>query len=74
MNKKRKMTVQHYRSQLFSHMFDRYICHHNLKGIYNKVVIVEGVAETYYFHVIARQEHLRFAEMIAEGYHKDFDK
>lgn len=74
MNRKRKMTVQQYRSQLFSYMFDRFIRRHHLDGIYNKVVIVQGVAESYYFHVITRQEHLRFADMIAEGHHQDFDK
>lgn len=75
MNKRKKgMTVQQYRSQLFSHMFDRFTCQNNLNNIYNRVVVIQGVAEPYYFHVIARKEHLKYADMIAEGHHRDFDK
>ena len=36
--------------------------------------IVEGVAENYYFHIIARKHHLVFADMISEGIQKDFGK
>lgn len=32
------------------------------------------VAETFYFHVIYRKRHQRYAEMIAEAYQKDFGK
>lgn len=72
--KKKKMTVQQYRSILFSHMFERFVINHKLDGVYNKVVVVQGVAEPYYFHIIARREHLMYADMIAEGHHNDFDK
>ena len=68
------MTVQQYRSLLFSHMFDRFCSNQHLTDVYNRVVVVQGVAEPYYFHVIARQEHLKYADWIAEGHHKDFDK
>ena len=72
--RKSNMTVQEYRSQLFSCMFERFITQHHVSAIYNRVVTIQGVSEPYFFHIIARQEHLAFADMIAEGHHKDFDK
>ena len=66
--------VQEYRSRLFSAMFNRYVTRHHLVGFCNHVVAIEGVAETFYFHVIYRKEHEAYAEMIAEGHQKDFGK
>ena len=60
-------------SELFSRMIEHYVSRHRLEGISNKVVVDEGVAEPYYFHIISRSEHQQFADMIAEGHHKDFD-
>ena len=71
---KRKMSVQQYRSILFTRMFEHYIYHHHLDGICNRVVTVEGVAENYYFHIIARQEHIQYVDMIAQGHQMDFGK
>ena len=71
---KKNIPVQEYRSRLFSLMFDRYVKQHHLNGFSNKVVVIEGVAEPYYFHIISRSEHSKYADMIAEGHHKDFDK
>ncbi len=75
MSKRRtETTVQQYRSELFSCMFEHYVSRHHLEGISNKVVVIEGVAEPYYFHIISRDEHQKIADMIAEGHHRDFDK
>ncbi|MBQ9678955.1 MAG: hypothetical protein IJV44_12560 [Prevotella sp.] len=75
MSKRRKgVTVQQYRSELFSRMFEQYVSKYHLEGVCNKVVVVEGVAEPYFFHIISRSEHLKFADMIAERHHEDFDK
>lgn len=71
---KKNISVQEYRSRLFSIMFDRYVSQHNLTDYSNKVVEIEGVAENFYFHVISRKEHSKYAELIAEGYKKDFGK
>ena len=68
------MTVQQYRSLLFSHMFDRFASQNHIDNIYNRIVVIRGVAEPYYFHVITRKEHLAYADMIAEGHYRDFDK
>jgi len=72
MNK--NMSVQEYRSRLFSRMFERYVAQHHITDIFNRVTIVEGVAENYYFHIIARKRHLVYADMISAGIQKDFGK
>lgn len=72
--KKEHMTVQQYRSLLFARMFERFTNYHHIEDVYNRVVVVQGVVEPYFFHAISRKEHLKYADMIAEGYHKDFDK
>ena len=72
--KKKDMTVQEYRSRLFSAMFKRYISLNDLDDICDNEVRIEGVAETFYFHVIYRKEHEVYANMIAEWHHSDFDK
>ena len=71
---KKNMPVQEYRSRLFTAMFERYIIHYHIDDFCNNVVKVEGVAETFYFHVIYHKEHQKYAEMIAEGLQKDFGK
>ena len=71
---KKNIPVQEYRSRLFSAMFNRYVAQHHIDGVCNHVVEIEGVAETFYFHVIYRKEHEAYAEMIAEGHQKDFGK
>jgi hypothetical protein len=71
---KKKIPVQEYRSRLFELMFNRYVSLHNIDNMCNKVVKIEGVAEDFYFHIIYRQEHLKYAEMIAEGHLNDFGK
>ena len=71
---KKNIPVQEYRSKLFSLMFERYASQHNLANFSHKVVEIEGVAENFYFHIISRKEHLKYAEMIAEGHRRDFGK
>ena len=71
---KKNMSVQEYRSRLFSRMFERYVAQHHITDIFNRVTTVEGIAENYYFHVIARRHHLIFADMILASIQKDFGK
>ena len=71
---KKTMSVQEYRSRLFSRMFDRYVSQHSINNIYNKVIKVEGVAEDYYFHVIGNKEYIDYANIIGEGIQQDFGK
>ena len=71
---KKSITVQEYRSRMFSAMFKRYISQHSIDNVFDDEIKINGVAETFYFHVIYRKEHERYARMIAEGHHEDFDK
>ena len=71
---KKNMSVQEYRSRLFSNMFERYVSGHHIVGIRNKVVSVKGIAEDYFAHVIVREEHVYLAKIIGEGIQKDFGK
>ena len=71
---KKKIPVQEYRSRLFSAMFNRYISQHHLHDYCNHVVEVEGVSEPFFFHIIYRKEHEKYADLIAKGHQKDFGK
>lgn len=73
-SKKKDMPVQEYRSKLFSAMFHRYVSQHHISNLYNNVVKIKGVAETFYVHIIYRQEHSKYAKMIAEENLKEFNK
>ena len=71
---RKSIPVQEYRSRLFSAMFKRYMSQQDKDDFCDDEIKINGVAETFYFHVIYRKEHQLYAEMIAEGHHKDFDK
>jgi hypothetical protein len=71
---KKDMSVQEYRSCLFSRMFERYVTAHCIEGVKNQIVIVKGVAEDYFAHIIAREEHIHYAKLIDDGIRKDFGK
>ena len=71
---RKSIPVQEYRSRLFSAMFKRYMSQQDKDVFCDDEIKINGVAETFYFHVIYRKEHQLYAEMIAEGHHKDFDK
>ncbi len=73
-SQKRNMTVQEYRSRIFSAMFMRYLSQHQELDIYDDEIKIDGVAEPFFFHVIYHKHHLHYAEMIAEGHIKDFGK
>ncbi len=72
--KRESMSVQEYRSRLFSKMFEQYLTHHHIEGIRNRVVEIEGVVETYYVHVIARNSHQKYVDMISMGIQRDYGK
>ena len=71
---KKDVTVQEYRSRMFSAMFKRYVSQHKIADIFDDEIKIDGVAESFYFHVIYHKEHAQYAKMIADGYHEDFDK
>ena len=71
---KKNMTVQEYRSRMFSVMFKRYVTQQQLFDVCDDEIKINGVTEPFFFHVIYHKNHQHFAEMIAEGHIKDFGK
>ncbi len=55
-------------------IFKRYMSQHHIVDIYDNEIKIDGVAETFYFHVIYHKKHEQYAKMIADGHHEDFDK
>ena len=68
------MSVQEYRSRMFSAMFKRYISQQQQLDVCDDEIKINGVAEPFFFHVIYHRHHQHYAEMIAEGHVKDFGK
>ena len=68
------MTVQEYRSRMFSAMFKRYVSQQKHIDVCDDEIKINGVAEPFFFHVIYHKCHQHYAEMIAEGHIKDFGK
>ena len=63
---KNAMPPQEYRSRLFEGLFKRYTKLHAVRNINLSVITVNGIGETYYFHLIYRDIHARFAPMISQ--------
>ena len=73
-SQKKNMTVQEYRSRIFSAMFKRYVSQQVQLDVYDDEIKINGVTEPFFFHVIYHKQHQHFAEMIAEGHIRDFGK
>lgn len=73
-SQKKNMTVQEYRSRMFSAMFKRYVSQQDQIDVCDDEIKINGVAESFFFHVIYHKRHQHYAEMIAEGHVKDFGK
>lgn len=58
------LSVQEYRSKLFSHLFDTYMYSHQVTGISNTPVIIEGQNYAQYMHLIARDKHEYIVDLV----------
>ena len=71
---KNAMPPQEYRSHLFERMFQRYTQLHEIRSIHLSVVEINGMNESYFFHVIYHERQKQIASIIAndlrEGYGK----
>lgn len=63
---KNAVPPQEYRSRLFDRMFQRYTRTHHLDEIRLSVIAIEGIDETYYFHLIYRDVHAHYAMAISQ--------
>ena len=71
---KNAMPPQEYRSRLFRRMFQRYIKQNHIHDVLLSVVEVSGINESYYFHVIYRDEKADIAAMIADDLREGYSK
>ena len=72
--KKNAMPPQEYRSKLFEKMFQRYTKHKGLNKVRLSVFTVEGINETYYFHLIYRDVHADYASAISKDIREGLSK
>jgi hypothetical protein len=63
---KNAMPPQEYRSRLFENLFKRYIKLHSVRNVNLSVITVNGIGETYYFHLIYKDIHSKFASIISQ--------
>ena len=73
-SRRKNMSVQEYRSRMFSAMFKRYVSQEQQLDVCDDEIKINGVAEPFFFHVIYHRQNQYYAEMIAEGHVKDFGK
>lgn len=58
------LSVQEYRSKLFSHIFDSYMLSHQVSGFTNTPVIISGEGYSQFMHLIARDKHQSIVDAI----------
>ena len=70
----KSLSVQEYRSKLFSHLFELYIHSHQVSGISNTPIIIHGEGYIQFMHLIARNSHQNIVDLIkndvVEGWRK----
>lgn len=71
---KNAMPPQEYRSRLFEKMFQRYTKQHGINNVRLAVFTVEGIGETYYFHLIYRNVHSLYALAISQDIKEGLSK
>lgn len=71
---KKNIPVQEYRSNLFRLMFERYMSTHDVDNVHLSVITVQGVEETFYFHLIYRECHAHLAPVISQDINEGYGK
>ena len=60
----KNLSVQEYRSRLFSYMFDTYMVSHQVSGFSNTPIIISGEGYKQFMHLIARDSHQSIVDLI----------
>lgn len=68
------ISVQEYRSRLFSQLFNTYIRSHQIEGVFNYPIRIDGEGYSYFMHVIARKKHENVVKMIGFDILEGFGK
>ena len=70
----KNLSVQEYRSRLFSHIFESYMVSHQVSGYTNTPIIIEGVGYTQFLHLISRAKHDYIVNLIKDDVIKGWGK
>ena len=62
----KNLSVQEYRSRLFSYMFDSYMESHQVSGFSNTPIIINGDGYRLFMHLIARSKHQSIVDVIKD--------
>ena len=62
----KNLSVQEYRSKLFSYMFDSYMESHHMSGFLNTPIIIEGEGYKQFMHIISRSKHQSIVDLIKD--------
>ena len=62
----KNLSVQEYRSRLFSYMFDSYMESHQVSGFSNTPIIINGDGYRQFMHLIARSKHQSIVDVIKD--------
>lgn len=71
--KKSGMSVQRYRSMLFSLLFEKHTKYLPL-GVVNVPIFFDFMGHETYIHILAREEHLRYVDIIKNDIKQGFEK
>lgn len=70
----RDLSVQEYRSKLFSYIFDSYMVSHQVSGFSNTPIIITGEGYAQFMHLIARDKHKLIVNRIKDDVIKGWGK
>lgn len=68
------ISVQEYRSKLFSRLFNTYVRSRQVEGIYNFPIRIDGEGYSYFMHIIARESHKDIVSMLRDDILEGFGK
>ena len=70
----KNLSVQEYRSRLFSHIFESYMVSHQVSGFTNTPIVIEGIGYTQFLHLISRTKHDYIVNLIKDDVIKGWGK
>ena len=73
-SQKTDIPPQEYRSNLFKLMFDRYVSQHNINNIHLSIITAKGIDETFYFHLIYKDEQAPLVPIISQDIKEGYEK
>lgn len=68
------ISVQEYRSRLFTRLFNTYIKSHQMEGIYNYPIRIDGEGYSYFAHIIARNSQKNLVDSLRKDIFEGFGK